>query len=245
MSMLEHRRAVVIGTQSPLGALICRALADEGADVVGIDHRPDRPIEPSLRDHIVADMTDTNAAKAAIRQAGEVLGAIDAVVSGAAVQRGGAVWEMDDEDWNAVISGTLTTTRNALRFALPVMTKGGAIVALSSVNATLHHPHISAYSAAKGAVDALVRQTALDVAPRGIRVNAVAPAYVDGDAHIAAHGYPLGYTPTSAHVAGAVAFLLSERAAGITGVILPVDAGLSTVSAATSRPELRALLFDE
>jgi NAD(P)-dependent dehydrogenase (short-subunit alcohol dehydrogenase family) len=117
------------------------------------------------------------------------------------------------------------------------MRRGGAIVALSSVNATLAAPGVAAYAASKGAVEGLVRQLALDQAARGIRVNAVAPGLIDtgqlAGGGEAGKGYPRGSAVTADEVAQAVLFLASPSSSGITGVVLPVDAGLGITSPAT------------
>ena len=241
MTLLTARRLAVVGTLSPLGRRLVARLAEHGARVVGIDHVADSPAA-ELEQHLVADMSDAQAAENGLRAAVEHLGGLDGIVLGAAVQRGGRVWETDEETWRAVLTGTLDTAFHGMRSGLRLLGRGGSLVAISSVNAVLAHPANAAYAAAKGAVDTLVRQASLDAAPRGIRVNAVAPALVDGPAE-ATGGYPWGSTPTSEHVADAVAFLLSELAGGITGAVLPVDGGLSITSPATfARPALRAKL---
>jgi meso-butanediol dehydrogenase/(S,S)-butanediol dehydrogenase/diacetyl reductase len=115
---------------------------------------------------------------------------------------------------------------------------------VSSVNAVLAAPWLPGYAAAKGGVDALVRQLAVDYGPRGIRVNAVAPGMVSWTTRPdAAAGYPIGRPIRADEVGAAVAFLASTAASGITGVVLPVDGGLSIMSpAVVGREDLRARL---
>ncbi|HEY9263561.1 MAG TPA: SDR family oxidoreductase [Microbacterium sp.] len=228
--MLAGARVILVGSLSPLGLEIADRLSHHGARVVGIDHRTGSTA-PSLVSHVVADMSQAEAAEAAVDDAAAILGGLDCVVVGAAVQRRGRVWDTTDETWRAVMTGTLDTTFHTLRRSLQVLRRGGAVVAISSVNADLAHPASAAYAASKGAINALVRQSALDSAPRGIRVNAVAPSAVDGPAGTHA-GYPMGRTVSAREVADTIAFLASPLAAGITGVVLPVDGGLSITSAA-------------
>ncbi|HXA59518.1 MAG TPA: SDR family oxidoreductase [Streptosporangiaceae bacterium] len=236
-------RAVIVGSGSVVAQRVIEALAARGAEVAGIDITVFD--HPALRASLVADMSDEREADAAVDEAAAVLGGLDVLVTGAANQQYERLGATTARSFREVVTGTLDTTFFAMRAALRHLGPGGAIVAISSVNAYLAHPGASAYAASKGAINALVTQAALDYAPRGIRVNAVAPALIDGfpDTDLAA-GYPMGRTPTSREVADAVAFLASPQASGITGVILPVDAGLSITSpAALLRPALRERLF--
>jgi len=227
-------RAVVVGSSSELAQHVAAQLAASGAQVVGINKEDFE--HPSLSSSITADMSDPDRAVAALDEANARLGGIDGVVTGLAVQHGGRLHQTSVERWHAVRTGTLDATFFTLRAAVPHLRDGSSVVAVSSINATLAHPGNSAYATAKGGVTTMVRQAALEYAPRGIRFNVVAPAFIEREhdvPHDVAAGYPLGRVVTPAEVASAVCFLLSSAASGITGAVLPVDARLSFASPAS------------
>ncbi|UFU02862.1 SDR family oxidoreductase [Ruania suaedae] len=236
--MTERRRVVLIGTRSTIGRAITAAYRSLGSPIVGIDIVEDD--NDRLSHVICADMSDPAAALAAIAEADAHLGGVDTLITAAAFQARAKMHLTTPEHWQAVFGGAVDTTVNALRETLPRLGTGGSVVVISSVNAVLAHPGLPAYAAAKGALNALVRQVALDYGNRGIRINSVAPALVDGNHDpLRQRGYPLGRTVTSDEVAAAVTFLASDAASGITGVSLPVDAGLSVVSPTVFlRPDL-------
>ncbi|QOR71544.1 SDR family oxidoreductase [Ruania alkalisoli] len=224
-------RAVVVGSSSDTAQQITDQLAANGAQVVGINKDPyDRP---ALTASVTADMSDPEQAVDAFSQAARILGGIDGVVTGLAFQRGGKLHQTSAERWRAVRTGTLDATFFTLQAAIPHLRQSSSVVAISSVNATVAHPGNSAYATAKGGVTTMMRQAALEYAPRGIRFNVVAPAFIERDENLpddVAAGYPMGRIVTAAEVAAATCFLLSPAASGITGVVLPVDAGLSIAS---------------
>lgn len=229
-------RVVIVGSGSSVGRRIADVLAARTASVVGIDIV--EVTHPTLTASLRADVRHGSAADAAMSQASELLGGIDVVVTATAKQLRGRLDETSDDAWEAVMSGTAGTVLTSMRAALRHLQPGGAIVVIGSVAAFRAHPGTAAYAAAKGAVSSLVTQAALEYAPRGIRINLVAPGVIDSPE--ASAGYPMGRTVTSDEVARAVAFLASSEASGITGAVLPVDGGLSIASpAAFVRPDLR------
>jgi NAD(P)-dependent dehydrogenase (short-subunit alcohol dehydrogenase family) len=172
-------------------------------------------------------------------------GGIDILVNNAARAIGGIVDEIDEATWTTVIDTNLTGYWRAMRVCVPEMRKrgGGAIVNVSSVQGLRAFSGWPAYAAAKGAVNALTVQTALDLAPAGIRVNAVAPGTImtpmnerifadlpDGGAALREkwnRAHPIGRFGQPAEVADAVLYLASDAASFVTGEILRVDGGLA------------------
>ncbi|MFD3484704.1 SDR family NAD(P)-dependent oxidoreductase [Streptomyces sp. NPDC058665] len=236
------RSVLLIGSSSPIGQAIAAGFAEAGDRVVGIslDGTAD---DPHLVEALALDVSTEEGADAAVSRTVERLGSLDVLVLAASVMAPAPAHAATADDWHRGITNTLYTAFFPARAALAVLPRGGSIVAVSSVNATLAAPWLPAYSAAKSGVEGLVRQLALEYGPRGIRVNAVAPGIIDNDdLPKVTEGYPLGRVGRPGDVAGAVFYLAA--APFVTGVVLPVDGGLSIASpAAFLRPDLRSKLL--
>lgn len=237
---MAARGVLVVGSSSPIGAAIARWFADEGAQVVGVaaeahEHR-------AFVQTIASDVSVPAQAQEAVDAAVARIGGLDVVVLAAARMPVANAVATTDGEWREALAATLDSAFFVSRAALEYLGSGSAIVAVTSVNATLAAPGLPAYAAAKAGVEGLVRQLALEYGPRGVRVNAVAPAMVgNADLPGVTEGYPLRRTGEPQDVANAVGFLASPGAGFITGVTLPVDGGLSISSpAAWLRPDLRA-----
>jgi NAD(P)-dependent dehydrogenase (short-subunit alcohol dehydrogenase family) len=169
---------------------------------------------------------------------------LDWLVYSAGIQRYGTADEVSIEQWDLVQSVNARGAFVAAHFVVPKMTRGGAIVHVSSVQGVACQTSVPAYAASKGTLDTLTKAMAIDFAARGIRVNAVLPGTVDtpmvraaaemfsegrsSDAVVARWGgtHPLGRVAQPREIAQAIAFLLSEEASFVTGALLPVDGGL-------------------
>ena len=246
--LLSGRVAVVTGGANGIGAAIVRVFAEAGARGAVIDQVGATPVVPEAWTALTADVSDTRSLEAAFSSVAGTFDRLDVVVANAGVV---PPWtstaQIDIEEWEQVFSvnvrGVMLTVRQAVR----AMTgRGGAIVAMSSLNGWRGDPHIPAYVASKHAVVGLVRSAAADVGRLGIRVNAVAPGPIGTDALLArmaarsASGgltveealekagasAALGRMATVDEVADAVLFLASDLSSGITGQLLPVDAGI-------------------
>lgn len=235
-SELAGRTALVTGAASGIGAAIARRFRTAGARVVGLDLRPASDADEAL----VADLrSDADVAEAVAR-----LGGIDILVHAAAISVHGGVIDTVTAAWADIYNVNVIGAVRLMRHAVPAMRArgGGSILLLSSINADFATPTLAAYAASKAAIESLTRTAALEFAPDGIRVNAIAPASVDTPllqdsfdraedpqaaraANILRH--PLGRLGTPEDVAELALFLASDRASWITGAIHPLDGGAS------------------
>lgn len=239
---MSQRRALVTGANSPLGAEVSRALVAAGYRVAGASLNAAESRDLAV--HIRADLSRRDEAQRALDEAIAVLGGLDTLICLAGSMPVARIEDTTPEQLASAMTGSFSTFFEAARAGVLRLGHGSSIVAVSSINATLAAPGVAAYAAAKGAVEALVRQLALDQAARGIRVNAVAPGLIDVDqVEDGGAGYPRGRAVSAGEVASAIVFLASPAASGITGVTLPVDAGLSIASPASFlRADLRERL---
>lgn len=241
---MAGRGVLVVGGASGIAGAVASRFAADGEVVVSADL-----VAPQPRTGVVGVVVDCASAEGAATAVDAVLrscGRLDVVVLGAAAMPVAALERTTAAEWQGALDAVLGTAYEVLHVAVPRLRRGAAVVAVSSVNATLAAPGLPAYAAAKGGLEALVRQLALEYGPRGIRVNAVAPGLIEGaSVPGAADGYPLLRTGTPEDVAGVVAFLAGPEAGFVTGVTLPVDGGLGIASpAAFLRPDLRARFLE-
>jgi NAD(P)-dependent dehydrogenase (short-subunit alcohol dehydrogenase family) len=235
---LSGRTAWVTGGASGIGAAVVDTLRRAGALVVSLDrsHAAMTRVEHGLEVQVPLDVGDSDAVRAAATEleAGGLVPAI--LVNAAGITRDAVVWKLGDEDWDAVVNVNLSGAFRLTRAAVPLMREagGGAIVNIASINALRGRFGQSNYAASKGGLIAFTRAVAREVGRFGIRVNAVAPGFVETPMtdglradvrERALSEVLLGRLGKPDDIASAVLFLASPLADHITGQTLVVDAG--------------------
>ncbi len=246
---LKGRTAVVTGASRGLGRAIAERLERAGAAIVAVD-LPEALAAPPERWRAEAlDLTDSDA-QDRLKALARALGPVDIVVANAGLVppwRGMA--ELDAAEWQRVMTVNVwgvAATIGAFADALAASGRGSAI-AMASINGYRAHPRQVLYTASKHAVIGIVRAAALDLGPRGIRVNALAPGAIATEAllgrvdarHRAGGPAPqdalaalaseaaLRRLATEKDVANVAHFLASDASAGMTGSVFPIEAGLA------------------
>jgi 3-oxoacyl-[acyl-carrier protein] reductase len=243
---LRGRRALVTGGSRGIGAATARLLARAGADVmIGYRSRTAdaEGIVAELRalgvraSSRAADIATREGAESLVNAAVRELGGLDLFVANAGVWpvEETRVADMDDERWSTTMRENVDSVFYTTRAAARVITTGGRIVLVSSTAGQRGEAFHADYGASKGAVISFAKSLAVELAPRDVTVNSVAPGWVDtemvagamaaeGRNHISA-GIPLGRVASADDIAGPIVFLCSSLARHITGEILNVNGG--------------------
>ncbi len=244
---LAGKSAIVTGGSRGIGRAICERLAEEGANVAVIYQRSKEHADEVVAvvqkhggkglaiQHDVADYTKT---PEVVAEAIAAFGRIDILVNNAGIIRDGLFLQLSDEDWNQVIGTNLTGTFHYCKAVGKEMMgkRSGSIINMSSVAAQHSNRGQSNYAASKAGVEALTRTMAAELAGRKVRVNAIAPGFIEtemtdkvrqmaGDKILAA--LPMKRYGAPLDIANAVLFLASDESAYVTGQVVTVDGGLS------------------
>ena len=244
VARLDHVRALVTGGSSGIGAAIVDRLRSEGARVVftGRDARRGKAVaKKTAATFLRADATVDADVSKSVRTAVSKLGGLDALVLNAGVLHEAPLSETTDEAWDAVVETNLVAPYRYAVTCLPHLREGdgGSITVISSDAGVWPEVAIGAYSVSKRAVTMLGQMLGMEAGPTGVRVNIVCPGdtapgmatHVDGrvEASDTAASWllpPLGRIGTTADVAGAVAFFVSDDSAFCNGSVLLVDGGM-------------------
>ena len=240
--MFKEKVAVVTGGASGIGLATTKKLLSEGANVVILDLKMDEEIINSLGENVLylkCDVSNEENVKNCIEEIIKKFDHIDYLVANAGI--GGSSskpHEVSMDEWNKVISVNQTGIFLLNKYVINEMLKGGkgAVVNTSSMYGLVGSTTSFAYSASKGAINQMTRSLALTYARENIRVNAIAPGYVDTpilsmvpDNIKEAMGteLPIGRLGKDTEIANLICYLLSDDASFITGAIIPIDGGFT------------------
>jgi 3-oxoacyl-[acyl-carrier protein] reductase len=236
--------ALVTGASRGIGAAIAKSLAADGWPV-GVNYRSDKEAADKVVAEIESDGGKAVALGADVAEPGaadELFKSVEShfdapvlvLVNNAGIARDDLTPSLDDDQWSAVIDTDLTAAFRLTRRALKSMmrARSGRIVNISSVVALRANPGQSNYAAAKAGLIALTKTAAVEVARRGVTVNAVAPGWIEtemtaGVSDDLLKGVPARRAGKPEEVAACVRFLVSEEAGYVTGAVLSVDGGLA------------------
>ncbi len=237
------------GASSGIGRATCLKLAADGLAILAVGRNPaalravcDQVAAGGGEAHpFCADVTTADAPGEIVAEALGRWGGIDAVVNAAGIIASGTVADTTDEAFDTMMDLNLRASFRLIRAAAPALSdRHGAVVNVSSVAGTRAFPGVLAYCVSKAAVDQLTRCAALDLAPQGVRVNAVNPGVVVTNLHkrggmdevrysaFLEHSkttHPLGRAGTPEEVADLIAFLVSPASSWITGETIAIDGG--------------------
>ena len=246
---LEGRVALVTGATSGIGHATALRFAGAGARValVGRDGESLSRTASEVSERggeaveIQADVTVEADARRAVESAAERFGGLDVLVNAAGILSNGTIETTPLAAWDAMMNINLRSVFHLMQLAVPHLEqRRGNIVNVSSVTGLRAFPGVLAYCVSKAGVDQLTRRAALELAPKGVRVNAVNPGVVVTEVHkrggmseekyadFLEHSkttHPLGRVGAATEVADLILFLASDRAAWITGATYSIDGG--------------------
>jgi NAD(P)-dependent dehydrogenase (short-subunit alcohol dehydrogenase family) len=245
----DGRAALVTGATSGIGRATALGLAQAGARValVGRSLEGLSEVAEQIRVRggealeVRADVTDEEDASRAVSEAVEGFGGLDVLVNAAGIISNGTIETTALADWDAMMNINLRTVFQLMQLSVPHLERRpGNVVNVSSVTGLRAFPGVLAYCVSKAGVDQLTRCAALELAPKGVRVNAVNPGVVVTEIHkrggmdegkyaaFLEHSkqtHPLGRVGSAEEVAELILFLASDRAAWITGATYSIDGG--------------------
>ena len=260
-SRLAEKVALVTGAGSGIGRAAALRFAAEGAAVGVLDLRSEAAADTAAlivkeggrAVAVTADVTVASQVTEAVAQVVAELGGIQVLYNNAGIDSAGSVAIADEDNWDLAMAVNVKGTFLVSKATLPHMARNiggsaeaGSIINQGSVAGLVGIPNFAAYCAAKGAVIALTRSMAVDLAPRGIRVNVICPGTVytplmepmlraRGDGDLAAGlaktlvKYPIGRLGTPEEIANVALFVASDEASFMTGSVITPDGGMTAI----------------
>jgi len=246
---MQGKIAIVTGASSGIGRATAALLAQKGASVVAIGrnekelialHEAHKGKKGSIKIY-QADVTEMTQIDRMVSETIQSFGQIDILVNSAGIIKNGNIENTTMDDFDKMMNINVRSVFNLMQKCLPHLIESkGNVVNVSSVAGTRSFPNILAYGVSKAAIDQLTRCTALELAPKGVRVNAVNPGGVihilharggmdqESDKNLLEHSkdtHPIGRPGKASEVAELICFLASENAEWITGVTYAIDGG--------------------
>jgi NAD(P)-dependent dehydrogenase (short-subunit alcohol dehydrogenase family) len=238
--------ALVTGASSGIGKAVALHFAKEGASVAAVARRKERldtlvKETPEKMHPFVADLTKESDTQKCADQVLKTLGGIDILVHAAGIIGTGTIENTTLQQWDQMMNINLRSIFHLTQYCLPSLIKRkGNVISLSSVAGLRSFPGVLSYSVSKAGLDQFTRCVALELAPKGVRVNAVNPGVVVTELHRAGGmnheqydaflersktTHPLGRVGSAEEIADLILFLASDRAGWITGVTYSIDGG--------------------
>jgi NAD(P)-dependent dehydrogenase (short-subunit alcohol dehydrogenase family) len=243
---LKDRAALITGASSGIGRAIARRFAAEGARVMGAGRR-DARLRESVADVATGDVRNDDDNRRIVEQAVARFDRIDILVNAAGVIGNDSILDAKPEEWKRLIDVNLNGVYSMTRHAAPhlVKNRGGSIINLSSVTGQRPFAGVLSYCVSKAGVEMLTKCLALELAPHGVRVNAICPGVVVTELHTVTGAvtdypaflerskttHPLGRVGTVDDIAALAVFLASDEAGWITGACVNIDGGRQLMSA--------------
>jgi len=238
MFSLKDKVAVVTGGASGIGKATVLRFSRAGAKVLLADIQDGSEVAAQAGGVFVkTDVSKEKEVKALMEAAVSQYGKLDIVVNNAGIGEGNEIKDISESEFDRIINVNTKGVLWGMKHAAPLISYGGSIINTSSYAGVACFPSYGSYSASKAAVIALTKTAALELAPRGVRVNAVCPGTIDTPINqgpmaevelaLATHIHPLRRLGQPEEVAALFHFLASDECTFITGLAIPIDGGLS------------------